>query len=327
MKRKSLWIAILFSFVFVLFAGVLEAAEKKYTIVTIPKVHGSNWSQRIDSGVKRFAKDTGHNSFMQGPAKMDVVLQVQIVEDMIAQKVDALCVIPYSPEALEPVFKKAMEQGIIVITHEADNQKNMHYDIEAFDNPAYGIHLMDAMAKGMNQEGEYAVMVGSLTSKTHNQWADAAIEHQKKAYPKMTMVGGGKIETMQVAYDKAKELLKAFPNLKGIQGSDASDAPNAGLAVEELGLENKVTVVGTALVSQSRPYLDSGAVKMISFWDPGEAAYVMNRVATMLLEKKEIKDGMDLGVAGYDKVKVNGRLIIGSAWIDVTKENMDKYSF
>ena len=327
MKKTTLWITVLFSFVFVLLAGAAEAADKKYSIVTIPKVHGSNWSQRINSGVERFAKDTGHNAFMQGPAKMDVVLQVQIVEDMIAQKVDALCVIPYSPEALEPVFKKAMEQGIIVITHEADNQKNMHYDLEAFDNPSYGIHLMDAMAKGMGEEGEYAIMVGSLTSKTHNQWADAAHEHQKKAYPKMTMVGGGKIETMQVAYDKAKELLKAFPNLKGIQGSDASDAPNAGLAVEELGLENRVTVVGTALPSQSGPYLESGAVSMISFWDPGEAAYAMNKVATMLLEKQEITDGMDLGIPGYDKIKINGKLIIGNAWIDVTKENMDQYDF
>ncbi len=70
----------------------------------------------------------------------------------------------FSPEALEPVLKKAMDQGIIVIAHEATNQQNVNYDIEAFDNAGYGAHLMDHLAKYMGAEGEFAVFVGSLTS-------------------------------------------------------------------------------------------------------------------------------------------------------------------
>jgi simple sugar transport system substrate-binding protein len=39
-------------------------------------------------------------------------------------------------------LKKAREQGIVVISHEASNQENIDYDIEAFDNAAYGVHFM-----------------------------------------------------------------------------------------------------------------------------------------------------------------------------------------
>jgi simple sugar transport system substrate-binding protein len=306
------------------------AAAKKYTIATVVKLSGVQWFNRMEEGVKKFGKDTGNETFQQGPTKADAALQVQIIEDLIAQHVDAICVVPVSPEALEPVLKKAMEQGIVVISHEASNIKNVNYDVEAFDNPAYGAHLMDQLAKRMGSTGEYAIFVGSLTAKTHNEWADAAIARQKKMYPNMKLATD-KIESNEdqtVAYEKTKELLKKYPNLKGIQGSAATDPAGAGLAVEELGLQNKVSVVGTSLVSVSSKYLQSGATDLISFWDPADAGYAMNKLALTVLEGKKIKSGDKLGITGYNNVKlVNGKVVYGQAWIDVTKENMNNYNF
>jgi len=303
--------------------------KKVYTIATVPKITGIPWFNRMEDGVKKFAADTGHKAYQIGPSKADAAMQVQVIEDLIAQKVDAICVVPFSPEALEPVLKKAMDNGIVVITHEASNQKNIHYDVEAFDNAAYGINLMDRLAKLMGEEGEYAMFVGSLTSKSHNEWADAAIEHQKKKYPKMTMVTSKQEsnDDTQQAYTKAKELLKAYPNLKGIQGSASTDAPGAGLALEEMGLNGKIHVVGTSLVSSAGKFLKSGAVNMITFWDPADAAYVMNKIAVDVLEGKKIQDGQDLGISGYNKIMLKDKVIYGQAWINVTKDNMDKYNF
>ena len=48
---------------------------------------------------------------------------------------------------------------------------------------------------------------------------------------------------------KVKELIKAYPDLKGIQGSASTTAAGAGLAVEEKGLQDKIAVVGCGLVS------------------------------------------------------------------------------
>ena len=44
-----------------------------------------------------------------------------------------------------------MDRGIKVVTHEADNEKNTDVDIEAFDNTAFGEHLMENLAKRMNE--------------------------------------------------------------------------------------------------------------------------------------------------------------------------------
>ena len=117
---------------------------------------------------------------------------------------------------------------------------------------AYGAGLMDHLAKMMGEEGEYAVFVGSLGSMTHNEWADGGI-HQQEAYPNMKMVGD-KNETFddsQNAYEKAKEILKAYPNIKGFQGSASTDVAGIGQAIEEAGLQDQTFVVGTSLPSMA----------------------------------------------------------------------------
>lgn len=304
-------------------------AGQKYTLATVVKITGINWFNRMEEGVKQFGEDTGNDTFQQGPTEADAALQVQIVEDLIAQNVNAINVVPFSPEALEPVLQKALDQNIVVISHEASNQQNINWDIEAFDNNAYGEHLMKALAERMGEEGEYAVFVGSLTSKTHNEWADAAIAYQQANYPNMKLVTD-KIETkddQQIAYQRTQELLRAYPNLKGIEGSASTDVAGAGLAIEEAGLEEQIAVVGTSLVSISGKYLESGAVDMISFWDPALAGYAMNKLAVMVLNGEEITDGMDLGIEGYNELKMDGKVLYGQAWVDVTKENMGDYDF
>jgi simple sugar transport system substrate-binding protein len=309
-------------------AGVAVAA-KSYNIPTIVKIAGIQWFNRMEVGVKKFAADTGNNSYEVGPAKADAQLQVQLVEDMIAKKADAITVVPFSPEALEPVLEKARKAGIKVVAHEASNIQNADWDLEAFANVDYGAHQMDLLAACMKEEGQYAVFVGSLTSKTHNEWVDGAIARQKAKYPKMELVGD-KNETyddQQQAYAKTQELLRKYPNVKGFKGSASTDVAGIGLAVEEKGLQEKTCVIGTSLPSIASQYLETGAVDAINFWDPADAGYLMQKIAVMLLNGEKVADGMDLGLEGYHKVKIDGKVIYGQAWVDVTKENAAKYPF
>ena len=311
----------------------VQAQGKKYTIVTVVKITGINWFNRMEEGVKKYAKDTGNTATQTGPSTADAAQQAAIIEDLIAKKPDAIAVVPFSPETLEPVLKKAMARGIKVITHEADNQMNTLYDIEAFDNVAFGANLNVRLAKCMGGSGKWAVFVGSLTSKTHNQWADGGIANAKKN-PGMTLVES-KQETADdadQAYQKAKELIRKYPDIKGFQGSASTDVAGIGRAVEEAGLEGKTCVYGTSLPSIAGKYLDSGAVDGIGFWDPADAGYVMNKVAQLVLQGKKITNGMDLGVKGYNKVSVTkgkgaGMIIRGNAFVDVDKGNYKTYNF
>lgn len=302
---------------------------KKYRIATIVKVLGGYaWFARMGSGVTKFGRDTGHETSLLGPSKADEQIQAQLIDDLVTQRVDAICVVPIFPQAIELNLSKARNKGIAVISHEASNQRNVDYDLEAFDNAAYGARLMDCLAQYLGEEGEYGILVGTLTGKSHNEWAQAAIARQMAKYPRMKMASK-KLEdhdNQQIAYEHVSALLKASPKLKGI-GCAMASVPGAAQAVEKAGRGGKVQVIGTSLPSVVKPYLLSGTVKQISLWDPADAGYVMNKLAVLLLEGQKVTDGMNLGVAGYNAIKLDGKVIYGAAWVDVTKDKLARYNF
>lgn len=300
------------------------------TFVTVVKIAGINWFNRMEEGVKKFGAETGVNASLVGPAQADAAQQIPIIEDLIAQGVDALCVIPMDPTQLDPVLQKAMDAGITVITHEASNQVNMHWDIEAFDNMAFGAGLMDRLAAAMGEEGEYAVFVGSLGSKTHNEWVDGGIARQKEAYPNMVMVGdkNESFDDAEIAYQKAKEILAAYPNIKGFQGSASTDVAGIGRAIEEAGLQDEVSVVGTSLPSIAGDLLTTGAIDAIGFWDPAVAGEACNKLALMHINGEPIGEGTDLGIPGYENLKLVGENVLyGNAPVYVDGTTAGDYPF
>nr|WP_197510244.1 substrate-binding domain-containing protein [Tessaracoccus coleopterorum] len=203
--------------------------DKKFNIAVVPKDSTNPWFVRMEVGVKRFAESSGFNVYQKGPAETDATQQAQVIRDLIAQKVDALCVVPVDPGALEPVLKEAMDAGITVITHEGASQENTLYDLEAFNNSAYGGFIMDNLAEAMGEEGVYTTMVGHVTNASHNEWADGGVAHAKEKYPNLKLLEAEpRVESQddgEVAYQKAKELLKKYPELKGIMGTSSFDAP------------------------------------------------------------------------------------------------------
>jgi simple sugar transport system substrate-binding protein len=92
--------------------------------ITVVKSTGFNWFKRMETGVKEFGKKNGINAVQVGPSKPDSAMQLQSLEDAIAQKPKVIAVVPLEVAALEPALAKAKERGIIVITHEAADAKN-----------------------------------------------------------------------------------------------------------------------------------------------------------------------------------------------------------
>lgn len=314
-------------------ADINAKAGRKRVIATVVKVDGIAWFDRMREGVKQFGADQGHDTWMVGPSQADAAAQVQLVESLIAQGVDAICIVPFSVEAVEPVLQKARRQGIIVISHEAAGLRNIDYDIEAFDNHAYGAKLMEKLGEQMGGEGKYVATVGSLTSQSQMEWIDGAVAYQKQHFPKM-QEATRRIETYDDAttdYNKLKEVLTAYPDLKGILGAPMPTSAGAGRLISERNLQGKLFFSGTGLVSVAGEYLKNGAINYIQFWDPAVAGYAMNVMAVMALAKKEIRPGLDLGLAGYGELKPVSQdrpnVFAGQGWVGVTKDNMAQYNF
>jgi simple sugar transport system substrate-binding protein len=232
-------------------------------------------------------------------------------------------------------LKKAREKGILVIAHEASNIQNADFTLEAFDNKAYGAKLMEVLGKAMGGKGKYICTVGSLTSKSQNEWIDGGVEYQKKHFPGMQEVTK-RLETADDAntdYNKLKETLTAYPDLKGVLGGPMPTSAGAGRLIAERGLNGKLFFAGTGLVSVAGEYLKNDNIQYIQFWDPAVAGYAMNELAAMVLsgKKGEVKAGLNLGLEGYTKLITpdakKANLLYGAGWVGVTKSNMATYNF
>ena len=307
-----------------------DASDLRF--VNVVKLTGVGWFDRMDEGIVAFTSDSGIDATQTGADDASPEKQVRLVEDLIAQGVDAITVVPNSPESLEGVFQKARDAGIVVVTHEAASQKNTDADIEAFDNTAYGETIMDNLAECMGNEGEYAAFVGQVTAESHMQWVAGALAKAAADYPDVVRVEDPleSKEDADIAYEQTKELMKKYPNLKGIQGSSAVDVAGIGRAMEELGLEDSVCVMGTSIPSIAGKFLDSGAVDKIFFWDPALAGQAMLKIAEKLVNGEELSSGMDLGLDGYDNVQQSPDVPTtwyGSAWVIVDKDNAADYPF
>jgi simple sugar transport system substrate-binding protein len=250
-------------------------------------------------------------------------LAVDEVIRHITEGADVIHIVPNSTETLEVAMKEAMDKGIIVITHEAPGAQNVHYDIEAFENKAYGEHLMEELAKLCDGKGGYAIIVGSVQAQTHMEWANAAVEYQKANYPEMHLVADfvESGEDHDTAYTKTQELLKTYSDLTGIIGCSVIDPAGAALAVEEVGKENEVSVIGTSVADVAGAYLETGAIDMYASWDTAQTSYAMCEVAKILAEGGSVSTGDNLGAVGYESVVVDGKVIYGNAWMDFTVDN------
>ena len=309
-----------------------STSPEDMVMVTVVKAQTIPWFQRMAVGVKDFADETGIDARQEGADDVSPEKQVQIVQDLIAQKPTAITVVPNSPEALANVLGQAREQGIIVVSHEATGMKNVDIDIEAFDNASYGSEIMDNLADCMGGKGEYVQFVGGLTAKTHMEWVEAAYENQTENFPDMKRVETPieSTDDQETAYERAKEILAKYPNIAGFEGSAGNDVPGIARAVQEAGLEDKVCVMGTSIPSVANQYLADGSIDKIFFWDPALAGQAQLKIAQILAEGGKIEAGTDLGIDGYEDLKpLEGydNVFVGDASVAADAETAKKYEF
>jgi len=306
--------------------------DKDYTIVFVGGETSNQWYAATEAGVNAYAEETGVNLTFRGMPSSDPTDAVAIIKDLTAQNVDAILVGVDCQDAVESALAEARAAGILVIATEGASMTNIDFDVEPCTANYYGEYMMINLAKMMGEEGSYVIMVGDLTSYAHNAWADAAIAYQQANYPNMTLIDE-RLESQQnaeIAYEKAKEILKKYPDLGGIIGCSSLCPLGSAKAVAELGLDTKVFGNGTMLTCEAA--LKDGTLEAITFWNPGLTAKAMANLAISVLDNgpEAVVDGMDLGYEEYSSMEMDpddNRVLYGAGLVYGTIENFDEHPF
>jgi simple sugar transport system substrate-binding protein/rhamnose transport system substrate-binding protein len=101
----------------------------------------------------------------------------------------------------------------------------------------------------------------------------------------------------------------------------------ASQAVQEKGLSDRVTVVGTGVPNDCGPYLTDTAKFYPSLWDVKKLGYLTVALAKELLDGKTPQNGQNIPNVGTIRVLGDNKTVIMGPPAEITKENYKGFGF
>lgn len=299
-------------------------------IAMLPKLINIDYFDACKRGAEKTAAELGVTLIYDGPAEPSGSEQNKFFDTWIRQQVRAICVAPNQPKTITRFVEKAKNAGIKVLTWDSDApESGRDLFVNQCDEKTLGEALIDDLAAQMGGEGEWAIAIASLDAANLNAWRRYAEARAREKYPKMKLVATEVTkEDENLAREKVQTLLNAYPNLKGIVAFDSNSVPGASEAVKRSNKIGKVAVVGNSTPNKMRPYIKDGVLQSFYLWDPRALGSLTVALAKLLVDGKQIQDGMD--VPGFGKIGLSAtdpKTIIMAKPIRFTKENIDKYDF
>ena len=225
------------------------------------------FSTMADGAKKHQASNSGNYDLVVNGIKNETDLseQVNLVEQMIAQQVNAIVIAPADSRALVTVLRHAKEAGVLVVNIDnkldADvlKQAGLSVPFVGPDNREGAKKVGDALAKKLNPNDEVAIIEGIPTAFNGQQRRLGFEDAMKAAGMKIVSVQSGLWE-MEKANGVAAAILSEHPQLKAILCANDNMALGAVAAVQAAGKSGSVLVVGFDNISAIKPMLDKGQV-------------------------------------------------------------------
>ena len=310
-----------------------EPAEK-IVVGMCPKFTSDPYFVAVKEGAMEACAELGYELDFNGPVDADVAAQADIIEQWIQKGYKAITVSANDPDALSEAMKKASDAGIYTSAFNADVTEGR----ELFMNQTTNDSMAKAWAERMVAdsgvtEGTFLIVTAVLTAPNQNAWIEELKKYLAENYPDMVIdaVLPGD-EDLAKSRDVALNYLRSHPDTTGVFCATGIAVPGVCEAVEQLGLEGKVTITGLGVPSLVREYLHSGTLKSCVLWNPVDQGY-----ATIYMIKAQVEGKVDevleqgyleAGRLGNLEVidKENGVFLQGDPYI-FTAENVDDFEF
>ena len=254
-----------------------QAANKK--IAFVMGAESDPFFQAMKVGAEAAAKANNIDLIWQGdPSEYSPATQIPVVDAVLAQKPDALVLIPTDPTALQPSVTKAKAAGIPVIN--VDTRVGDLTDVLSFitgDNADGGAKAADALAKAIKYtKGKtYQVVVGltSATATTNVARLDGFSKQILRKYPGIKIVDKAYSQSQPAkANTNVSNWLTKYPNLSGIFAIDGTNAAGAAAALQAKGLTGKVALVGYDAYKANVDLIAKGVFTALIAQDPAAEA-------------------------------------------------------
>ena len=279
--KKALTTAALAS---VLMAGAAQAETTR--IALLVKALGIGFFEAANKGADEAAKELGDVEIIYtGPTDTTAEGQIEVINALIAQQVNAIAISANDRDALVPALKKAMDRGITVISWDsgvAPEGRQMH--LNPSSNALIGNMIIKLAADHLPDGGDVAVLSASATATNQNTW----IEEMNKVlpnYPGINVVGTVYGDDLaDKSYRETQGLMQTYPDLKAIIAPTSVGIVAAAQAVTDAGKIGQINVTGLGLPSEMAGAVESGASQSFAIWNPIDLGYSATMIAYNLVK-------------------------------------------
>lgn len=307
----------------------LHAAQQRLMIALMPKSKGNAYFLSCRDGAERAARELGVDLLFDGPTDPNAAKQNEIVDNWITLGVDVIAVAAENKEGISTALRKAQEQGIHVVTYDADAMPDARaFFVNQATPEGIGNTLMDEAARLTGGKGEFAMITASLTAANQREWQQKIETRLKQKYPDMKLVAVRPCDDLKDrAQSEATALMSAYPSLKLIMAICSPAVPGAAEAVKQAGKVGQVKVIGLGLPSENKRYVHEGVTDSVILWNTEDLGYV-TIYAAAALANGTLKPGATTFKAGNrGEFKVDGdNILLGKPFI-FTKDNIDRFNF
>ncbi len=284
--KKALSILLVLMLLSALVAGAAMAEGKKFgsTYMTM----NNPFFGALNDGIKSVVEANGDTLITLDPA-LDQAKQISQVEDMVAQKVDAIFLNPVDWQGVRPALEAAKAAGIPIIN---------------VDAPVYDLDLVDCVVASDNYKAG-VVVAEDLLKKLPNGAKIVMLEHPtaKSALDRTqslvdTLAGKDLYQIidrqssegqLDQAMTKMESILQAHPDVDVVMGVNDPSAMGALAAIQAASVSHPILIYGVDGAPEAKKMIKEGKLEGSAAQSPKTIGTTAAELAYKLLAGEAIE--------------------------------------
>ncbi len=281
-------------------SSMLAYADEPY-IPLISKGFQHQFWQAVKLGAEQAAKEQNVRITFEGPETEAMVdKQIDMLSAALAKKPQAIGIAALDSKAAVPLLKRAQSSKIPVIAFDSGVDSDIPLTTCTTDNLAAAALAAGKMAEAIGNAGEVGVIVHDQTSRTGVGRRDGFLNEMKAKHPNVKVVSvqygsGDHLKSAEIA----KTIIQAYPNLKGIFGTNEGSADGAAIGVKESG--KKLALIGFDSGKEQKDDISSGLMLGAITQNPVGIGKCVVDSAVKALKGEKLPKKIDTGFYWYDK--------------------------
>ena len=263
-----------------------HAQEDPVRIALLVKALGIGFFEAAQEGAEEAAAEIAEATGREveiiytGPTDTTAEGQIEVINSLIAQGVDAIAISANDPDAVAPALQRAMQRGITVLSWDsgvAEDARALH--LAPSSDALIGNTIIKLAADHLPDGGQVAVLSATSTSTNQNTWIEE-MNAVMGDYPGIEVVATVYGDDLaDKSYREATGLMQTYPDLDAIIAPTSVGIVAAARAVEDAGRVGEVNVTGLGLPSEMAGAIESGASQSFAIWNPIDLGYSAATIA------------------------------------------------